>query len=81
MIRLRAVNNRFEPVLELTHNHGTEAQDGPVYHNGNTDPVGFSHVGYTVENISDFAELLDKDGVSFVQKIGEGVFAKSFVVQ
>ncbi|KAG0928670.1 hypothetical protein G6F31_017631 [Rhizopus arrhizus] len=28
-------------VLELTHHHGTEAQDGPVYHDGNSDPRGF----------------------------------------
>ncbi|MEG1082588.1 MAG: VOC family protein, partial [Pseudomonas sp.] len=25
-------------VLELTHNHGTENQDGAIYHDGNSDP-------------------------------------------
>lgn len=32
----------WEPVLELTHNHGTESDPTFSYHDGNTDPkVGF----------------------------------------
>ena len=32
----------WEPVLELTHNHGTESDPTFSYHNGNADPkVGF----------------------------------------
>lgn len=30
-------------VLELTHNHGTEKEEGPQYHNGNTEPKGFGY--------------------------------------
>lgn len=30
--------------LELTHNHGTEEQDGPVYHPGNQEKDGFGHI-------------------------------------
>jgi lactoylglutathione lyase len=37
--------------VELTHNHGSESQEGPVYHTGNNyDGVneGFGHLGITV---------------------------------
>jgi hypothetical protein len=37
--------------VELTHNHGSELQDGPAYHAGNNyDGVneGFGHLGITV---------------------------------
>ena len=35
------VKTLHQPVLELTHNHGTEDTEGPSYHTGNTDPQGF----------------------------------------
>lgn len=38
-------------VLELTHNHGTETQDGAVYHDGNSDPRGFGHICVSVPDI------------------------------
>ena len=37
--------------VELTHNHGSEAKEGKVYHSGNNyDGVneGFGHIGITV---------------------------------
>lgn len=34
--------------LELTHNWGTETEEGNVYHNGNSDPRGFGHIGVMV---------------------------------
>ena len=40
----------FQPVLELTHNHGTENQEDFKYHNGNDDDAGqgrgFGHTGF-----------------------------------
>eukprot|EP01071_Lankesteria_metandrocarpae_P010229 Lankesteria_metandrocarpae@DN5312_c0_g4_i1.p1 len=46
-------NSLFHPILELTHNNGTETQDEFRYHTGNTEPKGF--VGLTF-----FAQGLDK---------------------
>ena len=34
-----------QQVLELTHNHGTETKEGPTYHSGNADDMGFGHIG------------------------------------
>ena len=45
------VNSLFHPVLELTHNHGTESDDSFSYHNGNTDPKGFGHIGFLVDDL------------------------------
>ena len=36
-------------MLELTHNYGTEDDDSFSYHDGNSDPRGFGHIGITVQ--------------------------------
>ena len=66
------VNALHNPILELTYNHGTEAEEGNVYHNGNTDPKGFGHIGYLVDDIDVFCKELEAAGVPFQKKLGEG---------
>jgi len=59
-------------VLELTHNHGTELDDS-VYSNGNTEPRrGFGHIGFLVDDVGDFCNALEGEGVAFQKKPDEG---------
>ena len=39
------------PLLELQHHHGTEHSDSFSYHSGNSEPLGFSHLGFMVEKV------------------------------
>ena len=39
-------------VLELTHNHGTESDPNFNHHNGNSDPRGFGHIGFIVDDVN-----------------------------
>ena len=41
-------------ILELTHNWGTENQDGFAYHDGNAQPQGFGHICVSVHDHDDF---------------------------
>ena len=59
-------------LLELTHNWGTEAQAGPVYHSGNEDPRGFGHIGLSVPNVHAACERFEELGVPFVKRPDEG---------
>ena len=62
----------FHPILELTHNHGTENDENFSYHNGNTDPRGFGHIGFLVDDLDKSCEYLESNQVSFKKKPSEG---------
>ncbi len=59
-------------VLELTHNHGTETQDGPVYHDGNSDPRGFGHICVSVPDIHAACARFDSLGVAYQKRLEDG---------
>ena len=63
---------RQRGVLELTHNHGTEKQDGPVYHDGNSEPQGFGHICVTVPDVVAACERFETLGVDFQKRLSEG---------
>lgn len=59
-------------VLELTHNHGTETQDGPVYHDGNRDPRGFGHICVSVPDIHAACARFDALHVPYQKRLEDG---------
>ena len=63
---------RDHTVLELTHNHGTETQDGAVYHDGNSDPRGFGHICVSVPDIEAACQRFEDLGVTFQKRLTDG---------
>lgn len=63
---------RQRGVLELTHNHGTEREDGPVYHDGNREPRGFGHLCVSVPDIRAASLRLESLGVVFQKRLDAG---------
>ena len=63
---------RQRGVLELTHNHGTEQQDGPVYHDGNSEPRGFGHICVSVPDVRAACARMEAMGVPFQKKLSDG---------
>ena len=59
-------------LLELTHNHGTESEDGLPYHNGNEEPRGFGHIGISVPDVYTACDRFDELGVTYVKRPDDG---------
>lgn len=61
-----AVKDQFQPVLELTHNHGTELQPNFSHFNGNEqDRQGFGHLGFLVDDVYAACDALRPLGFGF----------------
>src|SRR3546814_10702754 len=58
--------------LELTHNHGTESQSGPVYHDGNSEPRGFGHICVSVPDVRAACARMEALRVPFQKKLSDG---------
>ncbi|KAL8451922.1 hypothetical protein Emag_002574 [Eimeria magna] len=62
----------WQPVLELTHNHGTENDPSFKYHNGNDEPQGFGHTGMLCDDLEKACEELEAAGATFRKKPQDG---------
>ena len=56
----------FAPVLELTHNHGTESDAEFKHYNGNEDGrQGFGHIGFLVDDVYEACDAIRPLGYGF----------------
>mmetsp|Transcript_36764 Transcript_36764/g.80623 ORF Transcript_36764/g.80623 Transcript_36764/m.80623 type:complete len:353 (-) Transcript_36764:122-1180(-) len=66
------VGRLWQPVLEITHNHGTEKDEAFQVHTGNSDPQGFGHIGFIVDDLVSMCKEMEAAGVKFFKKPEEG---------
>lgn len=59
-------------ILELTHNWGTETDDGFSYHDGNAQPQGFGHICFSVPDLDAAIRWFDENQVVYVKRPDQG---------
>jgi len=67
-----ALKVMWQPVLELTWNHGTESQADFKVHDGNAQPQGFGHIGFLVDDLERSCADMEAAGVQFKKKPADG---------
>lgn len=68
------IKGLHNPVLELTHNHGTESNPDFTYYSGNdTGLRGFGHIGFLVDNLVEACIKYEEAGIKFHKRPHEGM--------
>eukprot|EP01083_Nonionella_stella_P012864 36317_1 len=63
---MEKVGKLFGPVLELTHNHGTEDDDDFKHYSGNEEGrQGFGHIGFLVDDVYKACDGIREMGYGF----------------
>lgn len=61
-----------EGLLELTWNHGTEKEEGKIYHDGNGDPQGFGHIAVSVDDLDAACKRFEEMNVNWKKRLTDG---------
>lgn len=61
-----------EGLLGLRWEHGTEREEGQVYHNGNVEPQGFGHTCIAVDDIEQACVRFEQLGVQWKKRLTDG---------
>lgn len=59
-------------LLELTHNWGSENEEGRIYHDGNAEPQGFGHICFNVPDLEEAVAWFDANEVEFIKRPDQG---------
>ncbi len=59
-------------MLELTYNWGSEDDPDLHYHNGNSEPRGFGHIGFAVPDLTAACQRFDELNVTFAKRPEDG---------
>mmetsp|Transcript_7485 Transcript_7485/g.22723 ORF Transcript_7485/g.22723 Transcript_7485/m.22723 type:complete len:395 (+) Transcript_7485:66-1250(+) len=54
--------------LELNHSWGAEKDESVQYHNGNSDPQGYGHIGFIVSDVYKVADSAEKNEITIKRK-------------
>jgi lactoylglutathione lyase len=64
----------FGPILELTHNHGTETDDIFRHYNGNEEGrQGYGHIGFLVDDVYAACDKIGEMGYGFRKEPDGGI--------
>lgn len=68
--QMAAVKKLFWPILELTHNHGTESDDDFQYYTGRGEKQGFGSVGFISEDAAASVKIAKEKGYEVISEVG-----------
>merc|ERR1719361_1290944 len=62
----------WRTALEFVQAHGTESDDSFEFHTGNSEPQGFGHIGFIVDDLTAMCKDLEEADAQFFKRPEEG---------